>query len=138
LKDKRKYKALAIEKAKPCIFNMKWRTLNNHDDCGVFLMCHMDTYLGQSQRAWKLDFKTENEKGKDCQRAQLTRLRAKYMYELTRLRAKYMSKILLHDSNKHRKKIIEYAKSFNEKYGLEDGKKKVQNAVALRLQVVRV
>jgi len=127
LKDKRKYKALAIEKAKPCIFNMKWRTLNNHDDCGVFLMCHMDTYLGQSQRGWKLDFKTENEKGKDCQRAQLTRLRAKYL-----------SKILLHDSNKHRKKIIEYAKSFNEKYGLEDGKKKVQNAVALRLQVVRV
>ena len=31
---------------------MKWRTLHNKLDCGVFAMRHMETYKGNGLRTW--------------------------------------------------------------------------------------
>ena len=53
-----------------------------------------------------------------------------------RLRSKYLTKILLHDSNFHKGKIVKYAKDYAEKYGLKDGKKQVQDVVAFRLRAI--
>ncbi|XP_065871994.1 uncharacterized protein [Euphorbia lathyris] len=46
------------------ILRMKWRSNNNHNDCGIFLLKHMETYIGQSVKEWNIGL-TKNSKGKD-------------------------------------------------------------------------
>ncbi|KAL1541069.1 hypothetical protein AAHA92_25333 [Salvia divinorum] len=50
---------------------MNWRTKDNVEDCGVFLMRHMESYMGQRLQDWKcgLSVRSKNK---------LQRLRAKY------------------------------------------------------------
>ncbi|KAK9078396.1 hypothetical protein SSX86_002453 [Deinandra increscens subsp. villosa] len=69
---------------------MSWRTKNNHIDCGVFIMRHMETFEGTELREWK--FVLSNE-GPDQTR------------ELEDLRIKYVTKILLHEINTYKKHV---------------------------------
>lgn len=103
---------------------MKWRTLNNDVDCGVFVMCHMDSYRGQLLSKWDPGFVREVSKGKVTQKMQLNNLRAKYC-----------AKILLHDSNIHKEKIISYAKEFSKTY---EGKEPIEGPLSRHIRVVRV
>lgn len=80
---------------------MKWKTLNNQKDCGVFLMCHMDTYTGEPVGKWDPGFVTEVAKGKITQKKQLHKLRMKYC-----------AKILLHPMNLYRVKMSAVAEEY--------------------------
>ncbi|KAI3733103.1 hypothetical protein L1987_64321 [Smallanthus sonchifolius] len=33
-------------------FEMPWRTTVNSKDCGIFMMSHMETYMGEKEKAW--------------------------------------------------------------------------------------
>nr|GEX96354.1 hypothetical protein [Tanacetum cinerariifolium] len=40
----------AVAKMRPFIPKLKWRTSNNHVDCGVFAMIHMENYVGDAAK----------------------------------------------------------------------------------------
>lgn len=40
---------------------MPWRTENNVIDCGIFLMRHMETFQGQTDKEWKCGFVKESD-----------------------------------------------------------------------------
>nr|GFB83486.1 hypothetical protein [Tanacetum cinerariifolium] len=44
----------AVAKIRPLILKLKWRTLNNHVDCGVFAMIHMENYRMRYKIATKI------------------------------------------------------------------------------------
>ena len=48
-----------IKQLKPTNPALKWQTLRNYEDCGIFLMRHMETYMGE-QNTWNTGFKAEN------------------------------------------------------------------------------
>ena len=60
---------------------MSWRTKSNVEDCGVFLMRHMECYYGEREQDWKCGLSTRS-KG-----------------ILQRLRAKYCSALMLSEIN---------------------------------------
>ncbi|PWA37805.1 ulp1 protease family, C-terminal catalytic domain-containing protein [Artemisia annua] len=70
---------------------MAWRTRRNENECGIFVMRHMETYNVQKVEEWNLGFRNEDE-GQQGQ--------------LKTLRRKYAAKMLLSDENIHRKQII--------------------------------
>ena len=95
-----------IRNTKPVRMEMKWRTKNNHVDCGVFLMLHMETYHGQKN--WDCGLFMESEKQ--------TR-------QLNLFRSKYAAKILLSDLNLIKKIFLKLVQVFEEKS--EDEKKQM-------------
>ncbi|KAI3793946.1 hypothetical protein L1987_36569 [Smallanthus sonchifolius] len=40
-------------------FEMPWRTTVNNKDCGIFMMRHMETYMGEEEKAWHCGFEVE-------------------------------------------------------------------------------
>nr|GEZ26057.1 hypothetical protein [Tanacetum cinerariifolium] len=44
----------AVAKMRPLILKLKWRTFNNHVDCGVFAMIHMENYCMRYKIATKI------------------------------------------------------------------------------------
>jgi len=75
---------------------IEWNKENNFVDCGVFAMCHMESYMGEAEVEWHTGIQTENQKNL-----------------LTGLRIKYASKILTHDVNMYANDNIKSAKEFN-------------------------
>lgn len=107
-----KYKT--IKKVKPTVLKMKWRTKSNGVDCGIFTMLHMDSYMGDAVSRWDCGLDVES----DLQNSQLMRLRIKFC-----------TKILLHEINIHRDKMIEYADEFEKSYSNEERKMLIKNAI---------
>ncbi|KAL8225622.1 hypothetical protein R6Q57_018179 [Mikania cordata] len=64
-----------IRESKITRFEMPWRTSHNGIDCGIFLMRHMETYIGEEEKEWKCGFIPEDLKGQ--QQFQLDDLRRK-------------------------------------------------------------
>ena len=91
-------KSASIAKVKPKIANLKWKTKNNFQDCGVFTMLHMESYTGLAIGKWNCGLVAES-------RAQLDMLR--------QLRFKFATKILLHEVNQHAQKMYELALEFD-------------------------
>ncbi|KAI3717572.1 hypothetical protein L1987_69274 [Smallanthus sonchifolius] len=56
-------------------FEMPWRTTVNNKDCGIFMMRHMETYMGEEEKAWQCGFGVEPE---NVQEKQIEDLRRKY------------------------------------------------------------
>ncbi|KAJ0635721.1 hypothetical protein HanOQP8_Chr17g0653991 [Helianthus annuus] len=85
---------------------MPWRTKHNIIDCGVFVMCHMETYKGASGKSWECGF--SNECTDACE------ITYKQRKEIDDLRHKYVAKMLLSDANTYRKfveaKVARYKK----------------------------
>ena len=81
---------------------MKWRTKENDTDCGVFLMRHMEVYMGDKTTNWDCGFWKEND-------------RSHQLFQLNTLRAKYLTKILLCEINMHRKKVVNQSENFSKK-----------------------
>lgn len=51
--------ANSIKKLKVKYIEMDWQTMNNSDDCGIFVMRHMETYKGD-QKNWDTRLKQES------------------------------------------------------------------------------
>lgn len=77
---------------------MSWRTEENCIDCGVFMMRHMETYMGYtSAKNWKCGLKDEGPEQQD------------QIYEL---RKKYLSKILKSEINLRRSFVLEEVEEY--------------------------
>nr|XP_017257469.1 PREDICTED: uncharacterized protein LOC108226985 [Daucus carota subsp. sativus] len=82
---------------------MPWQTIQNDTDCGLFLMRHMETYMGDA-KTWTSDLKPENY----GQTRQLDKIRAKYCHA-----------ILASPLNEIRQKILDEAKLLYNKMASE-------------------
>ncbi|KAL8217996.1 hypothetical protein R6Q57_021369 [Mikania cordata] len=78
---------------------MPWRTSHNVIDCGIFLMRHMETYMGEEEKEWKCGFIPEDLKGQQ-------------QFKLDDLRRKYAAKILLNDVNEVKSYVVEDMKKY--------------------------
>ncbi|KAM0019638.1 hypothetical protein Hdeb2414_s0025g00658131 [Helianthus debilis subsp. tardiflorus] len=89
----------------PISLKFSWQTLYNGVDCGIFVMCHMETFKGTSVREWDCGLSPERDIKGEVMQVQSKELRD--------LRIKYLSKIFLSDGNSFRstleKEIHEYA-----------------------------
>ncbi|KAI3820342.1 hypothetical protein L1987_07888 [Smallanthus sonchifolius] len=83
-------KSSQIQSAEPLRLSFKWSTSENSNDCGIFLMRHMECYKGISKQ-WDCGFEPEGKK-------QAT--------QILRLRCKYAAKILLSELNIHRAAVL--------------------------------
>ncbi|KAL4566970.1 hypothetical protein LXL04_022540 [Taraxacum kok-saghyz] len=92
--------ASQLENVEPQRLKMNWRTRGNSNDCGVFCMRHMETYMGDSSSNWTCGLHKES----------MTQ-----QQEIDYLRLKYLTKILLSDINQLRKKIIAQTEKFAKK-----------------------
>ena len=68
----------------------EWQTHHNSYDSGIFVMRHMETYMGDI-RTWKSGFVAEN-KGQD--------------YQIKALKKKYVTKVVMHAENTIKKEIL--------------------------------
>ncbi|KAK1393862.1 hypothetical protein POM88_012918 [Heracleum sosnowskyi] len=66
-------KSHIVRKLKPLYLSMPWQTKRNSNDCGIFLMRHMETYKGDPKN-WEADLRKEG----SGQYKQIFKLRAKY------------------------------------------------------------
>ena len=69
--------------------DMSWRDGDNHKDCGVYVMRHMETYFDNGLNGWKTDLKT----GKEG------------LEQLDMMRIKYCAAILESPWNEHRSSL---------------------------------
>lgn len=78
---------------------MTWKTRGNSNDCGIFLMRHMETYKGGPLAQWKCGFKMES---------------VEQILQLRNLRRRYSMKILLSEVNLMKNEVqqllVEYQK----------------------------
>nr|GEY77643.1 peptidase C48, SUMO/sentrin/Ubl1 [Tanacetum cinerariifolium] len=85
---------------RPFIPKLKWRTSNNHVDCGVFAMIHMENYVGDATKNYEFGLCKESDE-------QLSMLQ--------RLRYKIATKIMLHQFNAVSNKMFDFAFTFETK-----------------------
>ncbi|GJT29491.1 ulp1 protease family, C-terminal catalytic domain-containing protein [Tanacetum coccineum] len=77
---------------------MSWRTKNNITDCGVFMMRHMETYMGYAKN-WKCGFKNEGWE----QQTQIYDLRKKYLSKILKSDLNCKRIFVLNELNQFRK-----------------------------------
>lgn len=70
---------------------MPWRNDTNKNDCGVYAMRHMETYMGQKMKDWNPG------------------LRKNGLKQLRYMRAKYSAALLSYEMNDHREDNIAVA-----------------------------
>nr|GEV57301.1 hypothetical protein [Tanacetum cinerariifolium] len=90
----------AVAKTRPFIPKLKWRTSNNHVDCGVFAMIHMENYVGDAAKNWEFGLCEESDE-------QLSMLQ--------RMRYNIATKIMLHQFNAVSNKMFDFAFTFETK-----------------------
>ncbi|PWA72843.1 hypothetical protein CTI12_AA072740 [Artemisia annua] len=88
----------SIKKLNAKIPRLKWSTRSNYRDCGVFAMLHMESYMGEAPSKWDCGLVAESKEQFDM---------------LRRLRFKFATKMLLHELNVHREKMLDEAKEFD-------------------------
>nr|GEZ83000.1 peptidase C48, SUMO/sentrin/Ubl1 [Tanacetum cinerariifolium] len=91
----------AVAKMRPFIPKLKWRTSNNHVDCGVFAMIHMENYVGDAAKNWEFGLCEESDER---------------LSMLQHMRYKIDTKIMLHQFNVVSKKMFDFAFTFETKY----------------------
>ncbi|PWA69434.1 ulp1 protease family, C-terminal catalytic domain-containing protein [Artemisia annua] len=105
-----------FKEAQPKIPKMKWKTRKNKLDCGLYMMMHMEMFEGEIGLKWKTNIVDENNRH--------------YADMIKTMRMRYAAKILLHDVNKEREKMSEFAIKFGEQYNdKEKQKKMVEKAI---------
>ncbi|PWA39314.1 hypothetical protein CTI12_AA573110 [Artemisia annua] len=95
LKRKKHPKITEFLKKNPRLVKIKWKTNYNDVDSGIYVMRHMETYLGNEVFCHTLYKHKATLKG-----------------QLKMLRAKYLAKILLKDVNVNKKELIKAAEAF--------------------------
>nr|GEW81538.1 cytochrome P450 [Tanacetum cinerariifolium] len=106
-----------LAKMRPFIPKLKWRTSNNHVDCGVFAMIHMENYVGDAAKNWEFGLCEESDE-------QLLRLQ--------RTRYKIATKIMLHQFNVVSNKVFDFAFTFETKYTEQAGVSMIVDAIKNR------
>lgn len=109
------YKLKKVERA--VVMNLKWKTKENHCDCGVFAMMHMEQYCGEASSKF------------DCGLAEEGSVQN---MQLLRLRIKYAAKMLLHEQNIHRGRAHSFVDHFMHSYSRELIVEQVKNAIKNR------
>ena len=104
----------SIKKLIPKIPRLKWSTSSNYLDCGIFAMLHMESYMGEAPSKWDCGLVAESKDQLDM---------------LRRLIFKFATKMLLHELNVHREKMLDEAKEFEKL----DSKLKMQIIVQARM-----
>ncbi|PWA39313.1 ulp1 protease family, C-terminal catalytic domain-containing protein [Artemisia annua] len=99
MKRQRHPKSDLFLKAEPKILQMEWRTNKNVTDCGVFVMRHMETYMGRG--AFCHEFKTPG----IGQLVQIKMLRAKYLAKIVLMEINEVKEIFLKEAEAYMKKI---------------------------------
>ncbi|PWA74957.1 hypothetical protein CTI12_AA247680 [Artemisia annua] len=92
-------KADNVMNVKGRVLQPKWKTNDNHVDCGVFAMIHMESYVGEPIKDWDAGL---------CQESDMQ------VSLLRRMRFKIATKILLHELNLHSQKMYDLAFQFQE------------------------
>ena len=59
LAHKKHHKSSEIKRLKPDRLEMERRTAKNEFDCGIFVMIHMETYMGGDTANWNSGFHRE-------------------------------------------------------------------------------
>nr|GEX42596.1 ulp1 protease family, C-terminal catalytic domain-containing protein [Tanacetum cinerariifolium] len=90
-----------VAKMRPFIPKLKWRTSNNHVDCGVFAMIHMENYVGDAAKNWEFGLCEESDE---------------QFSMLQRMRYKIATKIMLHQFNAVSNKMFDFTFTFETKY----------------------
>ena len=72
-------KAAALKNLKPHRLAMHWRNSKNKKDCGVYVMRHMECYIGNGLVGFDIGIED-----KDRDKAIMTVLRIKYLYIMLR------------------------------------------------------
>ncbi|MFS7914440.1 putative papain-like cysteine peptidase superfamily [Helianthus anomalus] len=84
-------KFLSFKAAIPKRLDFEWPTVGNSVDCGVFVMRHMETWFGVTDKKWDSGFPLSHKEKKDF---------------LTCLKKKYMMKLVCSKVNKHHDRIM--------------------------------
>jgi len=87
-------KWIDMQNVEPVRLSIDWSTKGNYKDCGVFLMRHMETWMGITNDKWDCGFPKDS-----------TKIKTK----INLLRKKYAAALLLSESNTHRDRVIEEA-----------------------------
>ncbi|XP_017226284.2 uncharacterized protein LOC108202422 [Daucus carota subsp. sativus] len=101
--------ARRLRRLTPTFTKMTWQTTRNSIDCGIFLMRHMESYMGDA-RTWSTDLNAEQH-GQENQ--------------LIKLRIKYNNAILSSQLNQKRKQILKEGKELY----IESASRKLVNLV---------
>ncbi|MFS7962211.1 hypothetical protein Hanom_Chr08g00724021 [Helianthus anomalus] len=80
------------------ILDFEWATVENSIDCGVFVMCHMETWFGVIDDKWDSGFPLAYNEKTAC---------------LKRLRKKYVVKLVCSKVNKHHDRIMAEAVEYD-------------------------
>ena len=86
---------------KTSFLKMDWQTKENVNDCGIFVMRHMETFKGRPMTRWQCGIINKESKEQSKQ--------------LNNLRRKYATKILLSDMNVKKRYFIGEAEEFEKK-----------------------
>ncbi|PWA93200.1 hypothetical protein CTI12_AA073630 [Artemisia annua] len=100
-----------VKETQPKIPKMKWKTKKNKIDCGLYMMMHMEMFEGEIGLKWKTNIVDENNRH--------------YENMIKTMRMRYAAKILLHDVNKNREKMSEFAIKFGEQHNDQEKQKKM-------------
>lgn len=76
---------------------MEWQTIHNSHDSGIFMMRHMETYMGELKK-WNTGFSAE---GKDQDG------------QIKTLKKKYVTKIITHYQNTINREILEEVDTYH-------------------------
>ncbi|KAJ9540989.1 hypothetical protein OSB04_027495 [Centaurea solstitialis] len=105
-----------LDKAKPQREQMNWRTTTNNVDCTIFMMRHMETYMGEKVKKWECGFAQECVTQKT---------------QLDNLRHKYVARILLSDLNEKNELVLKKNEKFC-KIPIEKQKQFLDNAKMMK------
>ncbi|MFS7903366.1 hypothetical protein Hanom_Chr01g00023211 [Helianthus anomalus] len=94
LKHVRHPRCNGIAARQPVRLEISWATIGNYEDCGIYAMRHMETWMGITEDRWDVGFPTKMAKAKK---------------KIAQLMKKYGVKLITSEANKHREHILKEA-----------------------------
>ncbi|PWA49790.1 ulp1 protease family, C-terminal catalytic domain-containing protein [Artemisia annua] len=79
------------------VLNLRWKTRNDKINCGLYAMIHMEHYEFEDEE-WEIGILDEED--------------AQHRIQMDVLRNRYITKILLHEINQHKRKMIYFAENW--------------------------
>lgn len=98
LENNRRDKASVFKSVKPKKMTMSWQTKAQTNDDGIFLMRHMEKYMGEKEDKWEVDLGAENLRTSN---------------KIAKLRIFYTAKLANHEINVRKKQNIAEANEFS-------------------------
>lgn len=98
LDNNRRDKVSLFKSMKPKKMKMAWQTKTKTNDDGIFLMRHMEKYMGEKEEKWDVELGEES---------------VRTSKKIAKLRTFYVSKLANHQINKQRKLNVAEALEFS-------------------------